>query len=358
MTFAFVLIGAFLLSALTTAFVRGMARYFGVLAEPGGRRKHQQAVPLMGGVAIFIALALSVVLLSTLGWLPGAHILPKHLVGIIAAAGLLSFGGALDDRYDLKPGQQFMWPLLAVGVMILAGVGVNYITNPFGGIIQLDEFVLTAAWIDGVPYHLTILADIFTLAWLMTMTYTTKFLDGLDGLVSGIVVIGGLVTAAVSMMQEVSQPDTALLALAIAGVFGGFLVFNFNPARMFLGEGGSTMAGFLLGVLAIVSGGKIATTLLVLGLPLFDALVVILRRLWRGQSPFTGDRLHLHFLLVDSGLAQRPAVLLYWFLAALFGSSTLILRGPQKMIAIGLILSLVVAILAGLLIMKKRKLSK
>jgi UDP-GlcNAc:undecaprenyl-phosphate GlcNAc-1-phosphate transferase len=301
---------------------------------------------------------LAVVALSTLGWLPGEHILAKHLVGIIAAAGLLSFGGALDDRYDLKPWQQFLWPLLAVGAVILVGVGVNYITNPFGGIIELDEFVLTAAWIDGVPYHLTVLADMFTLAWLMTMTYTTKFLDGLDGLVSGIVVIGGLVVAAVSLMQEVAQPDTALLALTIAGVFGGFLLFNFNPARMFLGEGGSTMAGFLLGVLAIISGGKIATTLLVLGLPLFDAVVVILRRLMRGQSPFAGDRLHLHFLLVDSGLPQRQAVLLYWFLAALFGVSTLILRGSQKVVAIGLILSLVVAILAGLLIIRKRKLSK
>jgi len=358
MTFAIVLIGAFVLSGLTTAFVRGMAKYFGVLAEPGGRRKHGQAVPLMGGVAIYIALSLSVVLLSTLGWLPGDHILSKHLVGIIAAAGLLSFGGALDDRYDLKPWQQFIWPLLAAIAVILVGVGVDYITNPFGGLIELNKYVVTAAWIDGVPYHLTILADIFTLAWLLTVTYTTKFLDGLDGLVAGLIVIGGLVIAAVSMMREVSQPDTALLALAIAGVFAGFLLFNFNPARMFLGEGGSTMAGFLLGVLAIISGGKIATTLLVLGLPLFDAAVVVTRRLLKGQSPFSGDRLHLHFLLVDSGMPQRQAVLLYWFLAALFGVSTLVLRGPEKVVAIGFVLSVVLVILSGALIIRKRSRNK
>ncbi|MBU0625527.1 undecaprenyl/decaprenyl-phosphate alpha-N-acetylglucosaminyl 1-phosphate transferase [Patescibacteria group bacterium] len=354
MTFFIIFIGAFGLSILTTVFVRGLARHFGVLAEPGGRRLHKKAVPLLGGVALFIALVLIVVVLTSFGWLPGSHIKAKYLVGIIAAAGLLSFGGALDDRYELKPWQQFIWPFLAVLAVIVVGIGVNYITNPFGGLIELNKYIMTAVWIDGIPYKLTILADIFTLAWLMTMTYTTKFLDGLDGLVVGLTVIGGLVIAAVSLMREVAQPDTAILALAIAGVFAGFLVFNIYPARIFLGEGGSTLAGFLLGILAIISGGKIATTLLVLGLPLFDAAIVIIRRLVRGKSPFGGDRSHLHFLLVDSGLPQRSVVLLYWFLAALFGISTLILPGPQKVTAIGVALSLLLVILAGALIMQKR----
>ncbi|MFH1047180.1 MAG: MraY family glycosyltransferase [Patescibacteria group bacterium] len=347
--------GAFVVALLTTAFVRGVASRFGVLAMPGGRRKHQAAVPLMGGVALFIALALVMVGLSSLGWLPGDHIKAKYIVGIIAAAALLSFGGALDDRYDLKPKQQILWPLMAVFAVIVVGVGVDFITNPFGGLIKLNDYVVTAVWIDGIPYKLTVLADIFTLAWLMTMTYTTKFLDGLDGLVAGLTMIGGLVIAALSMMREVSQPDTALLALAIAGVFAGFLVFNFYPARMFLGEGGSTMAGFLLGVLAVISGGKIATTLLVLGLPLIDAVLVVIRRLLRGQPPFKGDRSHLHFLLVDNGLPHRQAVLLYWFLALVFGVSTLILRGPQKVAALGVAVSLVLAVVAGLLIVRKRR---
>jgi UDP-GlcNAc:undecaprenyl-phosphate GlcNAc-1-phosphate transferase len=353
MTNIFVLIGAFFISVLVTACIRKIVRHFGVWAEPGGRRLHLRAVPLLGGTALFIALVLSVVILTSLGWLPGEHIKAKYLVGIIAAAGLLSFGGALDDRHELKPWQQFIWPLLAIAAIILSGVGVNNITNPFGGVIELNAYALTAIWINGIPYKLTLLADIFTLAWLLTMTYTTKFLDGLDGLVTGLTIIGALVVAAVSLMSEVSQPDTAVLALAIAGVFAGFLVFNIYPARIFLGEGGSTLAGFLLGTLAIISGGKIATTLLVLGLPLFDALVVIIRRIGKGKSPFGGDRSHLHFMLVDSGVPHRQTVLLYWFLAALFGVSTLILRGSEKVAAIGLLMSLLLVILAATLIYSK-----
>ena len=187
------------------------------------------------------------------------------------------------------------------------------------------------------------------------MTYTTKFLDGRDGLVAGVVAIGALVIAAVSQMVEVSQPDTALLAMAVAGAFAGFLVFNFSPARIFLGEGGSTLAGFLLGALAIISGGKIATALLIFGLPIFDTAAVIIRRYRRKQSIWQGDRSHLHFRLVEIGLTRTQAVLFYWFAAAAFGTSTLVLQGWEKLVAVGLIVSLMIAFLAGAALIRKRK---
>ncbi|MFH2062952.1 MAG: MraY family glycosyltransferase [bacterium] len=354
MTLILTLIGAAGLSVAVTALVRVMARHYGVLDRPGGRKRHGTPTPLLGGFAIYLSLVGAVVALSSMGLFNGSHIKAKYLVGIIAAASFLAFGGALDDRYDLKPWRQLIWPVLAVVAVIASGIGVAYVTNPFGGVIELNRMTTTVLWLDGIPYRLTLLADLFALAWLLTMTYTTKFLDGLDGLVSGVTVIGCLVVAAVSLTRDVAQPDTALLALAIGGVFAGFLAFNFHPARMFLGEGGSTLAGFLLGTLAIISGGKIATTLLVLGLPLFDAMVVVVRRLLAGRSPFGGDRSHLHFLLVDGGIPHGRAVLLYWFLSALFGISTLLLDGLQKMAAFALAGSLVLGGAAFFLSARKR----
>ena len=279
----------------------------------------------------------------------------KYLWGLGLAGGLLVIGGLLDDRFDLKPWQQLVWPVLAAAVVVVSGIGVKYVTNPLGGQIQLDSLSWIVAWWDGMPYRLTLLADLFSLAWLMGMTYTTKFLDGLDGLVAGVTAIGCLVIAAVCQMVNVLQPDTAVLAMAGAGAFAGFLVFNFSPARIFLGEGGATVAGFLLGVLAIISGGKIATALLIMGLPIFDAAAVIVRRYRRGQPIWRGDRSHLHFRLVDMGFTPRQAVLFYWFSAAAFGTSTLVLQGWEKVVALGMIVSLLTAVLAGAALIRKRR---
>jgi len=147
-------------------------------------------------------------------------------------------------------------------------------------------------------------------------------------------------------MKDVAQPDTAILALIVAGAFAGFLLFNAAPASIFLGEGGSTLAGFLLGTLAIISGSKVATTLLVLGLPLFDTAVVIIRRLLQRRSPASGDRSHLHFRLLDLGFSQRQVVLLYYFVAAFFGTFTILLDGWEVTVAAGLVASLLIVLTA------------
>lgn len=345
----FALIIAASVSAAATPLVQTIARKYGVLDMPGGSRKvHRKPVPLMGGVAVFLGIFAAIAAAYAFGWLPGEHIKAKYLVGIAAAILLIIFGGVLDDKFDLRPRKQIIWPLLACLVVIVSGIGISYITNPFGGLLYLDKYVATVLWWEGLPYKLTILADIFTVGWLMTMSYTTKLLDGLDGLVSGMVVIGGLVIAAVSLMGEVAQPDTAILAMIVAGAFLGFLFFNFHPAKIFLGEGGSLMAGFLLGVLAIISGGKIATTLLILGLPLFDAIYVVLRRLIRERrSPVSADRLHLHFRLLDMGFSHRQSVLIFYFVATLFGTLTLFLRGWEKVVALGLVVSLLIFLVAA-----------
>ncbi len=342
--------------ALAAPAVARLAAGFGVVDKPDAVRKlHGRTVPLLGGLAIFAGLAVAVLAAVAFDRLPGAHIHAKYLAGIVAASFLLVFGGLLDDKYNLKPAQQLLWPALAALVIIASGIGVKYVTNPLGGQLYLDRLAATVLWWQGIPYRVTFLADGFTLLWLLGMTYTTKFLDGVDGLVSGVTAIGALVIAAVSLMKEVAQPDTALLAFAVAGVFLGFLLFNFQPARIFLGEGGSTLAGFLLGVLAIISGGKIATALLVLGLPLIDAAFVIVRRLWLRRSPAAGDRSHLHFRLQELGFSQRQVVLFYYFIAAAFGSATLFLSGRGKVEAMGVLIGLLTVIIAAGAIAASRK---
>lgn len=357
MSFIAIFIIAFGVAAVLSPIVAKAAVKVGAVDAPDGERKlHDRPVPLMGGLAVAGGLIAAAGLALWFGWLPGAHIHGKYVAGIFAALTFLTVGGALDDRLRLRPLRQIVWPLLAIAAVIASGIGVGIITNPFGGVLHLDRIVETVFWWNGIPYRITLLADLFTVAWLLGMTYTTKFLDGLDGLVAGVTVIGAFVIAAVSMMRNVSQPDTALLALAVAGAFAGFLLFNFHPARVFLGEGGSTAAGFLLGTLAIISGGKIATTLLVLALPLFDAALVIVRRVLSGRSPTKGDRSHLHFRLLDMGFTHRQAVLFFYFIAAFFGVSTLVLRGPQKVVALLAVApSVLLLVLAIGLIMYRRR---
>lgn len=338
MAFAATMLIGFIAACALTPVVRSFALRRGILDRPSLPRKlHQTPVPLLGGLAMVTAFLVAVGAALVFGWLPGTHIQPRYLAGLAAALGLLVLGGSLDDVHDLPPQKQIIWPLAAALIAIASGIGTDVITNPFGGLIYLGGF-----------------SAIFTFFWLMGMTYTTKFLDGLDGLVTGVSGIGALVIAAVSMMKEVSQPDTAILALAFAGVCAGFLVFNFHPAKIFLGEGGSTAAGFLLGVLAIISGGKIATTLLVLGLPILDAAVVILRRLIQGRSPVAADRSHLHFRLLDLGFTQRQTALFLYFIAAFFGASTLVLRGTEKLAALAVLASILVALVAGSMALLER----
>lgn len=356
MNLVFPAIVAFLVALGVTPAVRMLAWKAGVVDRPVGPRKlHGREVALLGGLAIYLALVAGIIAALWDGSLPSLHVHAKFLVGIVTAATFLVFGGAIDDAKNISPVRQLLWPLLAVSAVIISGIGVTYVTNPFGGQIFLDRISWNVLWFDGLPYKLTLVADVFTVVWLMGMTYTTKLLDGMDGLVSGVTVIGGLVIAAVSLTRDVAQPDTAVLAFIIAGAFLGFFFFNASPAGIFLGEGGSTLAGFMLGLLAIISGGKIATALLVLGLPLVDAATVIIRRLISRRPVSAGDRSHLHFRLQDLGFTPAQITLFYCFVAALFGTSTLILQGWEKVAALSVLGSILFAGTAAWAVMSEKE---
>jgi UDP-GlcNAc:undecaprenyl-phosphate GlcNAc-1-phosphate transferase len=328
---------------VTVAFVPLVRRWairLGVLDIPGAARKqHAGPVPLLGGLAIFAAVAL--VAIAYRGELLGGFLLGKHLVGILIGALVLVLGGALDDRYNLKPKWQLFFPALASLIVIASGLGVAYVTNPFGGILRLDLWTWKLFSAGGVPYQLTFPGDLFTFVWLLIMSYATKLLDGVDGLVSGLTFVGAAVVVLLSLTPEVGQPELARLAAIVAGAFLGFLVWNRPRAGIFLGEGGSTLAGWLLGVMAVMSGAKIGITLLIMAVPLLDLAWTLVRRVLVERRPWNqGDRGHLHFRLIDFGFSPWATDLFYWVFAAGFGAVGLFIRSQDKALALVLLSAL------------------
>ncbi len=324
----------FILSLIFTFFTLKLAKKLDIVDKPEGDRKlHGRNVPLLGGLAIFCSFWIVVGYLSFFTDIFHRHIAPREFIGVFLGSLILIILGFFDDKQNLSPKKRLIITFVAVAVAVLGGVDLQKITNPFGGIINLEIFGL-----DLFGYgHIFILADLVVFFWLLGMMYTTKILDGLDGLTTGIVFIGSLMIASLSSTDKFFQPETATLALVLAGACLGFLFFNFYPAKIFLGEGGSLLLGFLLGILAVIAGGKIATALLVMAIPILDLARVIFMRILHKQPFYKGDRRHLHFQLVDAGLGHRQSVILFYIIAFAFGFTTLFLQSWQKLLVLGML---------------------
>lgn len=328
-----------LVPCIALAFTRGVRRYaprYGIVDVPTGESKkiHTRPIPLAGGVAVIFAFLSGVLLVFP--DITHGYVMPKHLVGIALASVVLSIGGVWDDRKRLPPAPQLIAPVLAVLIIIASGIGITTLSNPFGEAFSLEGVRIVLFHLHGVPYAITLFADVFTFVWLMGMMYTTKLLDGLDGLVSSMAIVGGIFLAMLSFTERVGQPETGVLALICVGAFAGFILFNWHPASIFLGESGSLFAGFILGVLSIFSGAKIATTLLIFALPILDVIWVVSRRVFvEKRSPFSGDRLHIHQRLLDSGFSQRQTVMILLSLTIVFGACGLLFETQQKVLALG-----------------------
>lgn len=343
---AFILV--FVLTLILTWAVKKLALYFNIVDNPQwdseSRKIHRTPIPLLGGLAIFLGFFLTLGIVWLWPRLIGGqeqifeHLYPNQLGALFVGSAILMLGGFLDDKYNIKPWQQFIFPVFAVLLVLYGGINLTKITNPFGGTINLDFFRVGGRLVA---------VDALVFVWLLGLTYTTKILDGLDGLVTGLTAIGSLMIFFLASTEKFYQPDVALVALIFAGANLGFLIFNFYPAKIFLGEGGSLLTGFVLGFLAIAAGGKIATTLLVMGLPALDVLATIIRRFWARQSPTQSDAGHLHYRLLQKGFSQRQAVMFYYSLAVIFGILTLFLQSQQKFWAL-----LILAVVAFMVIVK------
>ncbi len=347
--------GAAALAFVLAIITRRAALRLGVVDKPDSDRKlHQSPVPLLGGIAVFAAF-FAVAFIARKQLLAGdleAH----HWIGVFSGALILVFGGIADDKYDLKPRMQFIFPLLAAVAVVAGGVGIEKVTNPFGGLMFLDSLRFPVLFFGGAWHYFVLVADTFTIVWLLGMMYTTKLLDGLDGLVSGMTAIGGIIIFLFTMTTRYYQPDIGLAALILSGACLGFLILNWHPAKIFLGESGSLVCGFLLGVLAIISGGKIAIALLVMGIPILDVAWTIVRRLAAGKHPFKiSDRLHLHQRLHDLGLGHKKTVLIYYAFSSIFGLSALFLQSRGKLYALAAILAVMIAVVVGFSLWDGRK---
>ncbi|HSR88897.1 MAG TPA: MraY family glycosyltransferase [Candidatus Udaeobacter sp.] len=318
------------LAVVFTLIIKSIAIYFQVFDFPDGNRKtHSRPMPLLGGVAIFVTFWLVAGYLLFSYQIYGLELLAKKMIGVFLASLILVVMGVIDDKKQLSPKLRLVVTILAALVAMGWGLGLEKITNPLGGILNLSFWPIK---VGGGTFYL--LAEILVFIWLMGMMYTTKVLDGLDGLSVGTAFIGGVIIFFLSTSAKYFQPNVAILALIFAASCLGFLLFNFYPAKIFLGEGGSLFIGLILGVLAIISGGKVATALLVMAIPILDLARVVYIRIKNNQSVFKGDREHLHFRLLDSGLSHRRTVLFLYFLAFLFGITTLFLQSTQKLYAL------------------------
>ncbi len=322
---------AAILSYLCSFLTQRIAWKWHFVDEPiGGRKIHGKPMPFLGGLGIAVVIIGSVVCIQLFQpvLLKGLHF--GQLFGYLLGIGILVIGGMIDDRHPLPPRWQIVFPILAALSVIISGTGIVQVTRLAGhgglSLVWWQQAIHLGSW----SVVLSLPSDLFTFVWLLLATYATKVQDGLDGLVTGITVIGAGLVGALSLSFLFFQPSIAILAALIGGAFLGFLPHNMNPAKQFLGEGGSTLAGFSLGVLAILSSVKIAIALAVLAIPMADVMVVIIGRLRRGVPWYRGDMTHLHFRLLRTGMSHRKTVFLLWGSSFFAGVAALSLQTKGK----------------------------
>ena len=333
------LLFAFGLTYALTPLVGKLGVRWGLADQPGGRRRHRGVIPRTGGVALFLGFFLTVLItfwlptflpLSWREWFPvrnDIHEL-RRLWALLGGGLFCVIAGLIDDRYELGSLPQYGVQIIAGAIAIGGLIFIKHVNNPFAAGLLWGE--------AGLPPWLVWPLTIF---WFLFMMNTVNWLDGLSGLVTGVTAILCIVLAChMLFVADPPQQSVALLPLALLGTALGFLPYNFAPARIFMGSTGAYFLGYTLAALGIVGGARLATVMLVLGLPALDLVWLVVSRWRRGVSPGQGGRDHLHFRLVDMGLGERTIVIVYWLFCAAFGAITLLLDGgTQKIIALAIL---------------------
>ena len=319
--------------------------HFGWVVDPAKTKHpahtHLRPVPKGGGIPVFLATLAAIFIFLKLD---------PHLGAIILAGGLVVAVGVADDIFDLNPYLRLLTNLLAALIVIGAGIGIAFITNPFGGgIIDLGQWQFNFSFL-GQTRTVLILADLFALIWIPFVMNAVNWSKGLDGQLPGIVVVAAVVIGLLSLRYsaDITQWPVAILAFALAGAYAGYLPFNFFPQKSMPGYGGGSFAGFMLATLAILSTAKVGTLLVVLGVPFIDAIFTGSRRIIRGQSPFWGDREHLHHHLLGLGWRKPAIAVFYWSVTAFLGLVALNLNSQMKFYTIILITMVIGSLLLWL----------
>lgn len=272
----------------------------------------------------------------------GGVAINEQSIGVMIAVSLIGITSFIDDRTPLSPALRLLVQVLAALTVFVAGSRIYTLTNPLGSILKLDSIVVNAGIFGSLP----VVSGLFTIAWLLFTVNALNWLDGIPGQVSVVSFIAFLMLGLLSLLRN-NEPQTAEIAFILAAIALAGCLFDFPPAKILMGDTGSMFFGFMLGLLGIYSGGKVATVFLALGVPLLDALFVIVRRLSRGHSPLKGGRDHLHHLLLDRGYCERHVILITASIGTAFGAGALFMSTAQKGIAI-IVLILVVLLLTKL----------
>ncbi len=338
--FLFALTVSYLLTPLTIRF----ARKYHLVTDRKTRKHpahtHTGIIPRAGGIPIYIAILLGVILFVPLN---------KIMIGILISSLLLLVVGLLDDYYDLSPYLRFYANIVISAMVIGFGLGIPFISNPLGGVIRLDQLRWTFDFFG--RHSVLILADLLAIFWLTWTTNMINWSKGVDGQLPGFVGIAAVFLGFLSqrfVVHDVSAQGVMFFAFVVGGAYIGFLPYNFYPQKIMPGYGGGALAGFMLGVLSIISFGKIGTAFLILAIPLLDATYTILRRIKNGKSPFRADWGHLHHKLLDIGWGKRRIAVFYWFVTFALGVASLFLKGSEKLISfitIAIILFVFIAII-------------
>ena len=319
-------VAAALLVAAVVALIATPAFKIGAVDVPrDSRRMHDHPIPRMGGLAIFFGFILSVLL-----FLP----LTTQLRGMLLGAVVIVILGIFDDIYALSAKLKFAVQIGAALIAVLMGNQIDYLSNP--NIFSSDPY-----------WHLGVLSIPISVLWIVAITNAVNLIDGLDGLACGVSTISSMTMLVIAL--TVAEAQVAILMAALAGACIGFLPYNLNPAKIFMGDTGSTFLGFVLATVSIQGLFKsyaiisFAVPFLVLGLPIFDTCFAILRRLARGQSPMAPDRGHIHHRLIDMGFTQKQAVAVLYLISAILGLSAVVLTTNNAMKAMLFLLALCMA---------------
>ena len=328
--FNFVIILPLLASLIITAVAVPISLFFlgkyKVMDDPRVHKHpaiiHEKPIPRGGGIPLFIG-----VFLASLIFIPFTNL----IASIFFAAFISLIVGVIDDKYDISPYSRFLVNIFSAIIVVYSGASVSFITNPFGGILFLNQIT-----IPFLPFPFSSVSAIIAVLWIVWVMNMLNWSKGVDGQMPGIVAISAVVIGILSLRFSVLDQTSltaATLSFIIAGASLGFLIYNYYPAKIFPGYG-ATAIYLLLAVASILSSAKLATAILVMGIPMTDGLFTIIRRVLSGRSPFWHDKKHLHHLLLSLGMGQKRVALFYWIVSAALGSLALVLSSKGKLFAI------------------------
>ena len=304
---------AFVLALVIVPVVRSFCLKKGLVDIPNDRKVHKKPIPRLGGVAIWLCTILTFIILVFVNW---DYPYGNGLSGILVGGSIMFLLGLVDDLYDLSPKFKLVVQIGAALIAFLLGVRIEILFNPFGGALHLGIFSLP-----------------ITLIWLVGISNAMNFIDGVDGLAGGVSAICAVTVAVVAIYTN--QPISALLASILAGSMMGFLVFNFHPARIFMGDSGALFSGFALAGLSVAGVLKSLTAtmvlpILILVVPILDISFSVFRRLLKGSNPMKADAEHIHHKLLQAGFSHNRTAAILYLVCAGAGSVAAILVGAQR----------------------------